>query len=79
MCNPASFVVTKDQVYWSRFCDDHGKIIRKHELHEDGARGPNIVRVEINPPDGDFCPDLDSWEFRVDQDILPKWWDAAEG
>ena len=79
MCKPASFVATKDRVYWSRFSDEHQRIIGEYNLCEDGSRGPNIVRVEITPPDRDWCADLDDWEFRADQDVLPEWWDADTG
>ena len=50
MCQPASFVLTKDAVFWSRFTDSHEEIIKESGLHADGAKGPNILRVEVVPP-----------------------------
>ncbi len=79
MCAPASFVLTKDRAFWSVKTDSHEDIIEEFGLCADGVQGPNIVRVEIHPPDDDFLKPLDTWRFQVDQDLLPDWWDAQEG
>ena len=76
MCKPASFVLTKDRVYWSMVTDSHEEIIAEYGLHADGVRGPNVLRVEISPVDGDMSSDPTEWIYRVDQDITPKWHDA---
>lgn len=73
MCNPASFVLTKDRVFWSKRTDSHSEIIKEFGLHEHGVRGPNVVNVEICPPKGDMRKPLDEWVFSVDQDQLPDW------
>ena len=78
MCQPASFVVTKDRVFWSLRTDSHSEIIAEYELHEHGSHGPKIVKVEITPPDGDFTRPLTEWVYKVDQDILPDWHDNAD-
>ncbi len=70
MCNFASIVLTKDRELWSDASDSHEEIIRHNNLVADGARGPNILRVEVSP--GDWT-DLKTWSYRVDQDILPEW------
>ena len=49
MCTPASFVLTKDRVFWSKKSDSHEDIIEEYKLNPDGIRGPNIVRVKISP------------------------------
>ena len=74
MSQPASFVLTKNQVFWSRRSDSHEGIIQEFNLNQDGLRDPNILRVEITSDRLD-AP-LDSWQFRIDQDILPTWYDA---
>ncbi|MCP4645787.1 MAG: hypothetical protein GY851_35405 [bacterium] len=79
MCEPASFVLTKDRAFWSMNHDNHHEIIAEHKLCEDGARGPNVVRVEITPPAGDMRKPIADWVFRVDQDLLPDWWDEVTG
>jgi hypothetical protein len=76
MCQPASFVLTKDAVFWSRFTDSHEEIIKESGLHADGAKGPNILRVEVVPPGYDTTRPPAEWVFRVDQDIMPEWYDS---
>ncbi len=78
MCKPASFVLTKDRVFWSVNSDSHETIIREHELSEGNAARINILRVEITPPNDDFKAPLEAWNFRVDQDRFPKWHDPRE-
>ena len=79
MCNFASFVLTKDREFYSETGDSHSDIISQNSLHEWGAGGPNIVKVEIRPTDKiKKWPSLRAWEFRIDQDTLPVWADEAE-
>ena len=74
MCKFASFVLTKDRVFWSDESDSHEAIIREHGLHEDSIHGPNILRVEIVPGSKikKFSQYKD-WEYRIDQDQMPPW------
>lgn len=86
MCNPASFVLTKDRVFWSMFSDSHETIIEEFGLHESSRLlEPNILRLEITPPivmnkycdkRPNFAAPLDTWNYKVDQDIMPPWYDA---
>ena len=79
MCKFASFVLTKDSVFWSETSDSHEDIIAKHGLHADGIKGPNILRVEIVP--GVMLKkwsDYKNWVYRVDQDRMPFWFDAEK-
>ena len=79
MCNFASFVLTKDREFYSETGDSHSDIISQNSLHEWGAGGPNIVKVEIRPTDKiKKWPSLRAWKFRIDQDTLPVWADEAE-
>jgi hypothetical protein len=74
MCDFASFVLTKDKVFWSD-SDSHTDIIEEFELHEYGANGPNILKVEIFPTTKiKYLRDYDNWEFKIDQDIMPEWY-----
>ena len=75
MCNFASFVLTKDKVFWSDNSDSHTDIIKEFGLHEYGANGPNILKVEIFPTTKiKYLRDYDNWEFKIDQDIMPEWY-----
>ena len=78
MCNFASFVLTKDKEFWLDDSDSHEDIIEHYELHADGARGPNIVRVEISPPVENRIAPLGDWKYKTDQDTLPEWFNSAE-
>lgn len=78
MCNPASMIVLRDRVVWSKASDSHEDIISEYGLHFNGVKGPNGVRVEISPPDLDYCIPLEDWVFKVDQDHFPPWWDKKE-
>ena len=77
MCKFASFVLTKDQEFYSETSDSHSDIIAQNNLHEWGMHGPNIVKVEIYPTDKiKVWPSLRAWKFTIDQDILPEWADS---
>ena len=74
MCNFASFVLTKDRVFWFGDSDSHSEIISKNDLHEWGPHGPNILKVEISPTDKiKVWPSLKAWNYVVDQDQFPEW------
>ena len=74
MCNFASFVLTKDRVFYSKSGNSHSEIISENGLNEWGARGPNIIKVEITPTDKiRKWPSLKAWNFLIDQDQLPDW------
>lgn len=78
MCNFASMVLTKEAAYWCSNTDSHEDIIERHGLHADGVRGPNVLRVEITPPEDNPRSELDLWRYRIDQDELPEWIDGNE-
>jgi hypothetical protein len=77
MCNFASFVLTKDSIFWCDESDSHENIISENSLHADGVAGPNVLRVEISPTKNvTDLMDFASWQYKVDQDIMPCWFDA---
>jgi hypothetical protein len=79
MRNFASFVLTKDSVFWLPDDDSHQNIIEHYGLHTDGATGPNIVKVEIIPgPALTRFEDYAKWTLRFDQDVFPEWHDSVE-
>ena len=74
MCNFASFVLTKDRVFWSENSDSHSTIIAENNLHEWGSRGPNILKVEIRPSAKiKKWPSPKAWDYIIDQDMMPEW------
>ena len=76
MCQLASFIVTKSQVFWSKFSDSHEDIIEEFGLKEMNVRQePTFVRVEITPPNNDYSIPITDWQYKLDQDIRPGWYD----
>lgn len=73
MCEMASMIVTRTDVLWLPESDSHEGIIKKNGLNDRGIV-PDFVRVEICPYDDDYSIPFEAWVFRVDQDILPDWW-----
>jgi hypothetical protein len=72
MCQFASFILTKNKVYWSSNSESHEEIIRENGLEELDGIEPNLVRVEILPNEESLL-DLDTWKFVLDQDKFPAW------
>ena len=75
MCRPASMVITKDRVFCSRKSDSHEDIVDEFDLTEMVAGQCCIVHVEITPGDGDLAKPIGGWNYQLDQDILPEWYE----
>ena len=73
MCRYKSLIVTRTEVLSSENSESHEDIIRKYELN-DKISPPDFIRVEMIPT-GDMA-DPQDWEYHLDQDTLPKWYDA---
>lgn len=80
MCRPASLIVEEKnkRAVWSKYTNSHTEIRKELELPENTHQRIYNVAVEISPDDGDLNTPINDWVFRVDQDILPDWWDAEE-
>ena len=79
MCAPASMILTKDSVLWSKTTDSHEEIIREFGIRDAVGGVPQIVRVEITPPHGNFEAPAKDWTYKLDQDHVPAWYEAEEG
>jgi len=73
MCRYKSLIVTRTEVLSSENSESHEDIIRKYEIN-DKISPPDFIRVEMIPT-GDMA-DPQDWEYHLDQDTLPKWYDA---
>ena len=76
MCKLKSVIVLKNKVY----CPDHDshqrmlKELRIKDTTENAMR--RFARCELSPKAEDnYASDISEWEIKVDQDILPDWWD----
>nr|DAN04935.1 MAG TPA: hypothetical protein [Caudoviricetes sp.] len=77
MCQFKSCLVLKDRV----FCPDynsHQSMLKELGIKDDYLHASKtFVRVELTPPDNtkSLMEPLDRWTLKVDQDIVPEWWD----
>ena len=77
MCKPASMIITRDKVYWSKVTNSHSEIRDEFGLpHETNLMRVKTVAVEIFPGDGDLSRPADEWNYRVDQYDMPEWYDG---
>ncbi len=76
MCRFASSVITRTSVLWLKDSDSHTDIIEHCKLPDDKPV-PDFVKVEIVPT-GDNWLNMDEWEFSVDQDVLPAWFNPVQ-
>jgi len=77
MCNSASFIVTQNDVFFSKYSDSHEDIISENKLN-DKTKKPDFVRIEIFPKDNDYRTPMENWIFKTDQDFLPEWFNNKE-
>jgi hypothetical protein len=78
MCRIKSAIVLKDSVYMPFDHDHHTKMLEELGIKDDSSF-PNFVRIEITPIDNDiFNHNLENWKLKVDQDIIPDWFDIKE-
>ena len=78
MCKLKSAIILKDRVFISDH-DSHSKMLEELGITDDYINASKVfVRAELVPADGDVFSDIDSWEFSVDQDITPEWFDKKD-
>ena len=79
MCDHFSGWLLRDETKWSPRSNSHTGLVEIHQLHIDGARGPNGVKFQILPPKNwETWEDLATWRVQFDQDQFPEWFDRAE-
>ena len=77
MCKLKSVIVLKDKVYCPDH-DSHQKMLEELKIKDTTENAMRrFVRCELSPKAGDnYASNISEWEIKVDQDILPDWWDA---
>ena len=59
--------------------DSHSKMLEELGITDDYINAAKVfVRAELSPENEDVFSDIDSWEFSVDQDITPEWFDEKD-
>jgi len=81
MCNFLSALVLKNgDVLHHPMLDSHADLVRYFKLPDTDAHIQHFAKVELTPVD---WADAATWNFRVDEEVLPVWWadvaSAVEG
>ena len=75
MCKLKSAIVLKNRIFVPDY-DSHTKMLEELGIKDDYLNASKtFVRVELSPKNGDVFSDIDTWELKVDQDIIPDWFD----
>ena len=75
MCKLKSAIILKDRIFMPDY-DSHSKMLEELKITDDYFNASKVfVRAELSPENGDVFSDIDGWEFSVDQDITPEWFD----
>ena len=75
MCKLKSAIILKNRVFVPEY-DSHTEMLKELGIKDDYLNASKkFVRVELSPADGDVFSDIDTWKLRVDQDIIPEWYD----
>lgn len=78
MCEFKSGIILKDRVILSpEGNESHSDLLESMGIEDRTTNNVNakFVRVELIPPEGDCSKDINKWEYRVDQDFLPRWYE----
>ena len=78
MCKLKSAIILKDRIFMPDY-DSHSKMLEELKITDDYFNASKVfVRAELSPENGDVFSDIDGWEFSVDQDITPDWFDEKD-
>ena len=78
MCRFKSGIILKNSVVLAPlYNESHSALLRVKNIDDTDYNARKIfVRAELIPPKGDILSDVNTWEYNVDQDIVPDWYDA---
>ena len=76
MCMFKSGILLRDRAYVPDH-DSHDQMLKELGIQDDyiGA-AEKFIRFELSPEDGNLLTDVSTWTMKVDQDIIPAWFDA---
>ena len=73
MCKLKSGIILKDSVFVPDY-DSHTNMLEELKIDDTRENASRLfVRAELYPKNGDVFSDIETWTFRVDQDIIPDW------
>lgn len=81
MCRMFSGIVTKAGVTLAPFENQsHSDLLEKMGIEDSGFNAmKKFVRLELIPPNGIITSDINSYILKVDQDIVPDWYENDKG
>nr|DAT79947.1 MAG TPA: hypothetical protein [Caudoviricetes sp.] len=75
MCRLKSGIILKGRVFVPEY-DSHTKMLEELGITDDYLNASKtFVRAELLPVDGDVFSSIDNWILKVDQDVIPDWYD----
>lgn len=77
MCNFKSGLIFKNRVVLApENNESHSTLLENLNIEDSRENAMRMfVRAELVPPSDDKMKSVDEWKFRVDQDIVPDWYD----
>ena len=74
MCQFKSGIIMKDSVYISD-SDSHTDMLEYLKIEDNQKNAETkVIRAELSPKNADIFSDIETWEYTVDQDIVPDWY-----
>ena len=74
MCRMKSGLIFKDEVFIPDY-DSHSQMLEELGIEDNEKNASSkFIRAELYPKANDVFSPIDTWVFRVDQDILPDWY-----
>lgn len=81
MCEFKSGIIFKNRVELAPiYNESHSALLRKLEIEDSHLNATKMfVRAELLPKNSDRTTDVATWKFKVDQDIVPDWYEKDAG
>lgn len=71
MCRLKSGIILKDQVFVPDY-DSYTDMLKELNIENDEIN-TEFVCAELSPVDGNIFSDISTWQFNINQNILPDW------
>lgn len=77
MCKFKSGIILKNKVVLTpAYNDSHSSLLEKLNIKDNHLNASKtFVRAELIPKNNDMTTDIKEWEYVVDQDIVPDWYE----
>lgn len=77
MCNFKSGLIFKNRIVLAPiYNESHSALLKSMNIEDSHLNASKMfVRAELIPENGDKTSDISKWRFKVDQDIVPDWYE----